>query len=129
MSINVRQAIVTKYHGPTNRRDARISATSGSGHHRAYVEIPDNVHADDEEAHHLAAVALCKKLDWPAKLACGALRNGYVFVADASFVLRRLMVAAMNRENVMGDPCRLLECQAELQAAIREAMEALGVRS
>lgn len=75
------QAIVTKYHGPTEHRGPRISATSGSGHQRVYVDIPDNLVAWGEGAHRLAAVALCKKLDWPAaQLVGGGLRNGYVFV-------------------------------------------------
>jgi hypothetical protein len=35
--------------------------------------------------------------------------------------LRRLTFAAASRDNTMGDPCRLLECKAELAAATREA--------
>lgn len=39
--------------------------------------------------------------------------------------LRRLITAAEQRDNTRGDPCRLLECQAELRRRAREARELL----
>lgn len=41
---------------------------------------------------------------------------------DLLAVLRRLARAAGNRENTMGDPCRLIECQTELRAATKAAI-------
>ena len=53
--------IVTRYHGPTNYRGARYSATSASGT-RVYVSID---HSLDSSANHgAAATALVGKL-WP----------------------------------------------------------------
>lgn len=56
-----KQTITTKYHGPSNIRGARISATSTSGI-RVYVE---RNHANRiEDDHKLAAMALIGRLDW-----------------------------------------------------------------
>lgn len=40
--------------------------------------------------------------------------------------LERLSFAAMCRENTAGDPCRLIQVQAELSAANREAIKAIA---
>ena len=77
------QAIVTKYHGPTNVRGSRISARADAG--RVIVSYD---HALDISGNHKAAAqALADKLGWteakgyPA-LAGGALPGnaGYCFV-------------------------------------------------
>lgn len=74
----VKQAIVTKYFGPTNTRGARIKATSGGG---INVTIPYAHDLSNEAAHSQAAVALCQKLKWwPCKLLQGSLKSGYAFV-------------------------------------------------
>lgn len=76
----LRQAIITKYHGPTERRGSRISATAGSGHGR--VVIPLDPRWTNEQAHREAAEALQAKMGrgWEGELFQGALRNGFVFV-------------------------------------------------
>ena len=40
--------------------------------------------------------------------------------------LRRLTFAAACRENTMGDPCRLIECQGELRAATKAARDVIA---
>jgi len=71
------KAIVTKYHGPTDRRGSRISASDSDGNR---VTIPYPYDLSGEDCHREAAEALCKKMNWPAQLIGGGLRNGYVFV-------------------------------------------------
>ena len=73
------QAITTRFHGPTDCKGPRISATSGGGH-RVYIDVPDNMHSGSEDTHGLAAVALCKKLGWTGRMVAGATRDGYAFV-------------------------------------------------
>ena len=38
----------------------------------------------------------------------------------------RLVIANSNRENVMGDPIRLMDCQAELRAAVAAMREVIA---
>ena len=71
------QAITTKYHGPSNTRGSRISATSASGI-RIYIPYPHEL--SGEEVHRKAAERLCEKLQWKGKLACGGTKEGYAFV-------------------------------------------------
>lgn len=40
--------------------------------------------------------------------------------------LNRITFAAMSRENIMGDPCSLINAKAKLQDAIRLANEAIA---
>ena len=69
-------AIETKYHGPTNTRGSRISA-SGNGNH---VSISYPHELSGEDVHRKAAQALCDKMKWTGKLTGGATKTGYVFV-------------------------------------------------
>lgn len=77
------QAIVTKYHGPTNYKGSRISARAEAG--RVIVHYDHALNID--ENHKAAAQALVERLGWtvakgyPA-LAGGALPGnaGYCFV-------------------------------------------------
>ncbi len=71
------QAIITKYHGPTNTRGSRVSATAANGQ-RVFMGY-DSAHTS-EENHRIAAEKLCEKLDWHGKLASGSLKNGMVWV-------------------------------------------------
>ena len=75
------QAIVTKYHGPTNTRGSRISATSASG---LRVNVPYSSELDTEDNHKAAAVAMCNKYGWANRpgdrLVSGGLRDGYAWV-------------------------------------------------
>ena len=54
------KAIQTKYHGPTNYRGARITATAGSN--RVTLSYDHALNSDDN--HDAAALALCAKLGW-----------------------------------------------------------------
>lgn len=77
----MRQAIVTKYHGPTNHRGSRVSARCDAG--RTTVEWD---HALNPDANHTrAVVALVRKLGWSGRLHLGALplaSGGYVAVVE-----------------------------------------------
>jgi len=72
-----RQAISTKYFGPTNTRGSKVQAKSASGH-RLMLEWDDALNSD--ENHKAAALALAEKLEWFGTWACGGTADGYVFV-------------------------------------------------
>ena len=71
------KAITTKYHGPTDTRGARISATDNDGNR---VTVPYEHALSGEAVHRVAAVALCKKMRWRGVLVAGATGAGYVYV-------------------------------------------------
>lgn len=71
------QAITTKYHGPTDRRGSRITATAAGGK-RATVPYRHDLSGAD--VHFEAVKALCKRLDWTGDFTVGGLKDGYVFV-------------------------------------------------
>lgn len=71
------KAIVTKYHGPTDTRGSRISASDGD---RNRVSIPYPHELSGEACHRKAAEALKAKMGWKGVLIGGGLKNGYVFV-------------------------------------------------
>ena len=90
-------AIVTKYHGPTNYRGSRVTASVPSriadcdperaaespNHRPSYWRLTVSWdHAlGPEENHAAAARALARRLDWPAdELRGGSLPDGYAFV-------------------------------------------------
>jgi hypothetical protein len=54
------QAIVTKYHGPTNTRGSRVTAIADAGR----VTLPWNDALSMEANHDAAALALCAKFGW-----------------------------------------------------------------
>jgi hypothetical protein len=72
------KAITTKYHGATNSRGSRIIASDGD-RNRVSIPYPHEAH-QGEEAHSLAAIALCRKMNWNGRLIAGSLKDGYVFV-------------------------------------------------
>jgi hypothetical protein len=67
----MRQAIVTTYHGATNTRGSRISATAEAG--RIYVSYDYG----DEDQHHRAAKALAEKMEWFGTWVAGGLPGGH----------------------------------------------------
>ena len=71
------KAIVTKYHGPTNNRGSRITASDEDGN-RITISYPYEL--SGEAVHRKAAMVLCDKMKWRGHLASGSLKNGYVFV-------------------------------------------------
>lgn len=74
-----RQAIITKYLGPTNSRGSRVKASCEAGS----VTIDWNDALDSLENHAAAALALATKLQWTERnqFIPGGLSNGFVFVA------------------------------------------------
>lgn len=71
------KAIITKYHGPTDRRGSRVSATD-TDRNRITIPYDDELRHDD--AYAAAAIALCKKMGWKGKLIGGGTKTGMVFV-------------------------------------------------
>lgn len=71
------KAIVTKYHGPTNFKGSRISA-SDCDNNRIYISYPHEL--SGEGVYRKAAEALKEKMGWTGKLIGGAVKSGYIFV-------------------------------------------------
>ncbi len=72
------RAILTKFHGPTDFKGSRVSATDSDGNR---VMISYDHALNSEECHQSAAVALVKKMGWePVTLVGGSTRTGYAFV-------------------------------------------------
>jgi hypothetical protein len=70
------KTIMTKYHGPTNTRGSRISASDGD----TTVSIP-YPHELSGNAVHIAALrAFCEKLNWTGTLIGGYTKTGMVFI-------------------------------------------------
>lgn len=78
----VRQAIVTKYLGPTNTRPARVKATAQAG---SVTVSWDHAFSVDGN-HGTAARALCTKFGWRGRLCGGGMPDGtgncYVFCEE-----------------------------------------------
>jgi hypothetical protein len=76
----MRQAIVTKFHGPTNHRGARVKATADAGS----VTVSWDHSLCIEANHRAAALALASRYGWPLDMVGGGLPgSGYVFVYAA----------------------------------------------
>lgn len=78
----MRQAIVTKFIGPTNTRGSRVKAVADAGSVVIYWN-----HAHGPELNHLmAARALQRKFSWPGNLIGGCLPKAnayhYCFVLE-----------------------------------------------
>jgi len=71
------KAIITKYHGPTNFKGSRITASDEDGN-RITISYPYEL--SGEAVHRKAADALCEKMGWKGALVSGSLKHGYVFV-------------------------------------------------
>lgn len=71
------QAIVTKYHGPSNVKGSRYSATNPDGKR---VILSTDYSLSSERNHIRAAVALRDKMGWKGELIGGATKDGYCFV-------------------------------------------------
>jgi hypothetical protein len=71
-SFSHRHAIVTKYSGPTNSRDARVVARSTALTYSHSYDHRLNI----DENHHAAAVALAKKIGWNGGIVAGIIPGG-----------------------------------------------------
>lgn len=74
--MHARQLIRTKYHGPTNTRESRVSARAEAGR----VTLPWDDAGDVGENHTAAAYALACKYSWLGHYVAGADKDGYTFV-------------------------------------------------
>lgn len=68
----MRQAIVTRYLGPTDHRGARVKATAAAGS----VTIPWDHALNVDENHDAAACALAHKLGWCREWIAGGHPDG-----------------------------------------------------
>lgn len=76
------KAITTKFHGPTNTRGSRYSASDGDGN-QVMVSADHAKNSDDN--HDAAAIALCHKMKWDGPLMRGAIRGGCVYTFDSHY--------------------------------------------
>jgi len=79
------KAITTKFHGPTNTRGSRISASDEDGN-RIIMSADHSL--SQYGRHDAAARALCLKMKWEGCLMRGGVKGGnvYVFIDDSSVV-------------------------------------------
>lgn len=67
-----KQAIVTRYHGPTDTRGTRVTASAAGGKATVawdHALTPEQNHAE-------AAKLLCEKFDWEGTLVGGTAHDG-----------------------------------------------------
>lgn len=76
--MRIYQTIITRYHGATNVRGARYSATCTAGK-RVYIKL-DPDWDNDDRGHIVARDRLKGKLNWPGKMVTGAIKGGMVHV-------------------------------------------------
>lgn len=76
-------AIETTYHGPTNTRGSRISATADGGRPRVSIPYPHELNS--REAHIKAARKFLEKMGWYGELVTGSTKAGYVHVFVKSY--------------------------------------------
>ena len=108
------KAITTKYHGATNTRGSRITATDEDGN-RITISYPYEL--SGEAVHRAAADALCAKMGWSGRLTGASLKRGYVFVfASTSDAVVRLMPALTRGGKFRGNPY----CSDDVMAVLRE---------
>ena len=70
------QTITTKYHGPTDTKGSRISATCEAK--RIYISYPYEL--SGSACHALAAKTLKDKMKWSGEMIGGDKKTGMVFV-------------------------------------------------
>lgn len=80
------QAIITRYHGPTDRKPSRIGAHCNGGR----LHVPYDHALTPEGNHLLAAKTLCRSLNWGGELIGGATPagDGYAFVFNSELSVR-----------------------------------------
>ena len=82
------QTIKTKYHGPTNARGSRISATASGCRKRVTVSYDHALNAENN--HKAAALKLMESLNWTGQYVGGHAQTGMVFVhAQSCYVIAR----------------------------------------
>jgi len=92
----MRQAITTRWHGPTNTRDTRVKATCQAGS----ITLAWDHNLGIAENHILAAEALLRRLQWTGTYHGGVLPNGdYAFVDEGGGVALGLLRGAGANRN------------------------------
>lgn len=86
------KAIITKYHGPTDFKGSRISASDEDGN-RVTISYPHEL--SGEACHRAAAEALCKKMNWTGDMIAGSLKNNYVFVFTGPIIRKKEFMEAL----------------------------------
>ena len=76
------KAIVTKFHGPTETRGSRYTATDSD---KNSVTVSVDYALNGEGNHNAAALALCRKMGWVGMLVRGRLAKGNVYVFDSQW--------------------------------------------
>ena len=71
------KAIITQYHGPSNTKGSRVTASDSDGN-RISVEVEN--HKCVHDAHVEAVLKLCRKMDWNGCLVEGSLGKSNVWV-------------------------------------------------
>lgn len=71
------KAILVKYHGPTDTKGSRYSASDSDGN-QVYVEVDDALSMADSQER--AVHALCEKMAWTGTLIAGSLGKDTVYV-------------------------------------------------
>lgn len=85
MSLHARQAIETKYFGPSNVRGSRVKAKAAAGS----ITIPYDDSLNSVQAHAKAAKALASRFGWNGAYHVGGTADdrGYVFVCTSKDTL------------------------------------------
>ena len=114
------KTITTKFHGPTNTRGSRYSATDGDNR----VSVSDDDTLNSGKNHDRACLALCKKLRWKGRMISGGTKTGYVYV----FLPVEVMIAMRGRTcsdvldfDFAGNPAESL-CNPDRNIAPTEAL-------
>ena len=108
------KAITTTYHGATNTRGSRITASDEDGNR---ITIPYPHELSGEAVHRKAAAALCTKMNWSGRLTGASLKRGYVFVFTiTSDAVVRLLAALTRGGKFRGNPY----CSESVMAVLRE---------
>ena len=68
----MRQAITTRFYGPTNHRGARVKATASAGS----VTVPYDYDGGRDASHQAAAEAFADKFNWVGSWVGGGLPDG-----------------------------------------------------
>jgi hypothetical protein len=76
------KAITTKFHGPTDTRGSRYTATDSD---KNRVTVSTDYALNSEGNHDAAALALCRKMGWTGTLVRGGLAKGNVYVFESQW--------------------------------------------
>ena len=90
---DVMKAITTKFHGPSNIKGSRYSASDEDGNR---VILSSEYALNSAENHARAATALLDKMQWSGRMVGGSTKHGmvWVFVDNSPTILRGQLKAA-----------------------------------